>query len=61
MLGVSNQECKRLGLSCGRKGGREGGGWRFLSEWVLLREGQPRMSLRVFLGEPTTTGTSSLK
>jgi len=41
--------------------GREGGGWRFLSEWVLLREGQPRMSLRVFLGEPTTTGTSSLK
>jgi hypothetical protein len=44
MPGVSNQECKRLGLSCAW----EEGGWRFLSEWVLLREGQPGMSLRVF-------------
>jgi hypothetical protein len=31
-------------------GRREGGElWRFLSEWVLLREVQPCMSLRVFL------------
>jgi len=34
MPGVSNQECKRLRLSCGW----EGEEWRFLSEWVLLRE-----------------------